>query len=199
MTSKVNTKRAKLVKAKVKTAKVNKPVVKQVKPPVVKSKPVNSVVDVFIYPNKGLDEIDTVRLTINDHSKAFTALSKAKIDIMSLSMHKLVKALFVELQGANPSKFMFGIKRVYNFGFGLVPKGFNSYKSCITHHNTDGKVCLVLNANKHFGLGEIKSALVKHDVVRETYKTYFKVSLSEKNLPNVVKACQSLVEVSNIG
>jgi hypothetical protein len=210
--SKVNTKRAKLVKAKVKSvksvkvAKVGETAVKQAKATKVvydkakgtlnEVKVAKTEVNVFVYPNKGLGEIDTVRLTINDQNKAFSALNKTHIDIMSLNIHKLVKAVFVELRNANSSKFMFGIKRVYTLGFGLVPKGFNSYKSCITHHINDGKVSLVLNANKHFGMGEIEKALVKVKLSYENHKTYAKLFISEKNLANVVKACQSLAEVS---
>ena len=185
--------------AKVKSAKTVKTPSKQAKPPVVEPKPVESIVDTFIYPNKGKYEIDLVKVNLNGKDKAFTALSKAKLDISALKLNDLVKQLFIELKQANPSKFMFGYKNVYSFGFGLVPKGFNSYKAVIAHHNGDGQRSLILNANKHFGMGEIEKALGKLSLAYENHKTYVKLYMSKENIGKVTKACQSLVEVAKVG
>ena len=197
--SKVNSKRAKLVKAKAKSANVGTSKPKQAKPPVVVPKPVESIVNAFMYPNKGKYEIDSVKVSLNGKDQTFTALSKAKLDISALKLNDLVKQLFIELQGANASKFMFGYKNVYSFAFGLVPKGFNSYKAVIAHHNGDGQRSLILNANKHFGMGEIEKALVKLSLAYENHKTYVKLYLSKENVVKVIKACQSLVEVAKVG
>ena len=202
MTSKVNTKRAKLVKAKTKSVKADKAVKsepKQDKPPVVEPKPIESIVSAFIYPNKGKYEIDSVKVSLGGKDQSFTALSKAKLDIKALKLNDLVKQLFIELQGANVAKFMFGYKNVYSFAFGLVPVGFNSYKAVIAHHNGDGQRSLVLNANKHFGMGEIEKALVKLSLAYENHKSYVKLYLSKENVGKVIKACQSLVEVAKVG
>ena len=94
---------------------------------------------------------------------------------------------------------MFGYKNVYSFAFGLVPKGFNSYKSVITHHIGDGQRSLIINANKHFGMGEIEKALVKLSLAYENHKTYVKLYMSKENIGKVVKACQSLLEVAKVG
>jgi len=197
--SKVNTKRAKMVVAKAKVAKVVKTVVKQDNPPVVEPKPVESSVDCFVYPNKGKYEIDSVKVSLSGKDQSFTALSKVKLDISALKLNDLVKSLFIELKQANPSKFMFGYKNVYSFAFGLVPKGFNSYKAVIAHHNGDGQRALILNANKHFGMGEIEKALVKLSLSFENHKTYVKLYLSKENVVKVTKACQSLVEANVVG
>lgn len=203
--TKVNSKRAKLVKAKVKSVKSAKVVkvvasaLKTDKPPVVVPKPVESIVDVFVYPNKGKYEIDSVKVSLSGKDQSFTALSKVKLDIQALKLNDLVKQLFIELRNANASKFMFGYKNVYSFAFGLVPKGFNSYKAVIAHHNGDGQRSLILNANKHFGMGEIEKALVKVKLSFENHKTYVKLYLSKENVAKVVKVCQSLVEVPSVG
>ena len=197
--SKVNSKRAKLVKAKAKSANVGTSKPKQAKPPVVVPKPVESIVNAFMYPNKGKYEIDSVKVSLNGKDQTFTALSKAKLDISALKLNDLVKQLFIELQGANASKFMFGYKNVYSFAFGIVPLGFNSYKAVIAHHNGDGQRSLVLNANKHFGMTEIEKALVKLSLAYENHKTYVKLYISKENVVKVVKACQSLVEVAKVG
>jgi len=200
--NKVNKKRAKLVEPKAKSAKAvvtGESMPKQDKPALVVPKPVASIVDAFIYPNKGKFEIDSVKVSINGKDQTFTALSKAKLDIAGLKLNDLLKALFVELQGANASKFMFGYKNAYNFAFGIVPKGFNSYKCVIAHHNGDGQRSLILNANKHFGMGEIEKALAKVKLSFENHKTYVKLYVSKENIGNVTKACQSLLEVSQTG
>ena len=200
--SKVNTKRAKLVKAKVKAVKAVKvpaSALKVDKPAVVEPKPVESSVDCFVYPNKGKYEIDSVKVSLSGKDQSFTALSKVKLDISALKLNDLVKSLFIELKQANPSKFMFGYKNVYSFAFGLVPKGFNSYKAVIAHHNGDGQRALILNANKHFGMGEIEKALVKLSLSFENHKTYAKLYLSKENVVKVTKACQSLVEANVVG
>lgn len=200
--SKVNTKRAKLVKAKAKSAKVVKvpdSALKVDKPPVVALKPVESIVDAFIYPNKGKYEVDSVKVNLNGKDQSFTALSKAKLDISALKLNDLVKQLFIELKGANIAKFQFGYKNVYSFGFGLVPKGFNSYKCVIAHHNGDGQRSLIVNSNKHFGMTQIESVFTKVGLAYENHKTYVKLYLSKENIGKVVKACQSLVEVSAKG
>ena len=200
--SKVNSKRAKLVKAKaksVKEVKVPSSALKTDKVAEVKAKVVESVVNAFMYPNKGKYEIDQVKVSLNGKDQAFTALSKVKLDIQALKLNDLIKQLFIELKGAKVSKFMFAYKNVYNLAFGLVPLGFNSYKSVITHHNGDGQRSLIINANKHFGMGEIEKALVKLSLAYENHKTYVKLYLSKENIGKVVKACQSLVEVSKVG
>ena len=215
--SKVNNKRAKLVKAKVKSVKVSssagtgsaKVSSTEVKHAKVGSKAgagadghvkvSSNEVNVFIYPNKGKYEIDSVKVSLNGKDQAFTALSKAKLDISALKLNDLVKQLFIELRNANASKFMFGYKNVYSFAFGIVPLGFNSYKAVIAHHNGDGQRSLILNANKHFGMGEIEKALVKLSLAYENHKTYVKLYLSKENVGKVVKACQSLVEVAKVG
>ena len=197
--SKVNAKRAKLVKAKAKSTKVDEPVVKQDEAASVEPKPVESTVDAFIYPNKGKYEIDSVKVNLSGKDQTFTALSKAKLDISALKLNDLLKALFIELRQANASKFMFGYKNVYSFAFGLVPKGFNSYKCVIAHHNGDGQRALILNANKHFGMGEIEKALAKVKLSYENHKTYVKLYISKENAVNLTKACQSLLEVSQTG
>ena len=202
MSSKINTKRAKLVKAKAKSAKVDKMTeiaVNKVIDAVIKPKPVESTVDAFVYPNKGKYEIDSVKVSLNGKDQSFTALSKVKLDIQALKLNDMLKALFVDLRNANASKFMFGYKNVYSFAFGLVPKGFNSYKAVIVHHNGDGQRSLILNANKHFGMGEIEKALVKLSVAYENHKTYVKLYISKENISKVTKACQSLVEVTAVG
>ena len=202
MTSKINTKRAKLVKAKVKSVKAVKTgesMPKQDKPVVVEPKPIESIVSAFMYPNKGKYEIDQVKVSLNGKDQTFTALSKAKLDIQALKMNDLLKALFVELRQANASKFMFGYKNAYNYAFGIVPKGFNSYKAVIAHHNGDGQRSLILNANKHFGMGEIEKALVKLSLAYENHKTYVKAYISKENSAKLTKACQSLLEVSQVG
>ena len=200
--SKVNSKRAKMVVAKTKVVKAAKVVAskpKQAKPPVVAPKPVESVVNAFMYPNKGKYEIDSVKVSLNGKDQTFKALSKAKLDISALKLNDLVKQLFIELRDAKTSKFMFAYKNVYSFAFGIVPLGFNSYKAVIAHHNGDGQRSLVLNANKHFGMTEIEKALVKLSLTYENHKTYVKLYLSKENVAKVVKACQSLVEVAKVG
>ena len=200
--SKVNVKRAKMTVAKVKSAKavkIGESMPKQDKPPVDIPKPVESTVDAFIYPNKGKYEIDQVKVSLGGKDQSFTALSKAKLDISALKLNGMLKALFIELRRANASKFMFGYKNVYSFAFGLVPKGFNSYKAVIAHHNGDGQRSLILNANKHFGMGEIEKALVKLSLAYENHKTYVKLYISKENIAKVTKACQSLVEVTTVG
>ena len=187
--SKVNKKRATLVKANIKSAKVVETAVK----------PVESSVNVFVYPNKGKFELDSVKVSLNGKDQSFTALTKAKFDINGLKLNDLVKSLFIDLRLANTSKFMFGYKNVYSFAFGLVPLGFNSYKSVITHHNGDGQRSLILNANKHFGMTQIESTLVKLGIAYENHKSYVKLYLSKENLVKVTKACQSLVEVNVTG
>ena len=209
MTSKVNTKRAKLVKAKVKTAKAVK-VVKNGRKPAKPTKIVydslkgtlNEVdvakteVNVFVYPNKGKYEIDEVKVNINGKDKVYAALTKTHMDINALKLNDLVKQLFIGLINANPSKFMFGYKNVYSFAFGLVPKGFNSYKAVIAHHIGDGQRSLILNANKHFGMGEIEKALAKLSLAYENHKSYVKLYMSKENIGKVTKACQGLVEIN---
>ena len=200
--SKVNSKRAKMTVAKVKrvkAVKTSETIVKQDKLPVVEPTSVESIVSAFMYPNKGKYEIDQVKVSLNGKDQAFTALSKAKLDIRALKLNDLVKQLFIELRQANASKFMFGYKNVYNYAFGLVPKGFNSYKAVIAHHNGDGQRSLILNANKHFGMGEIEKALVKLSLAYENHKSYVKLYLSKENITKVIKACQSLVEVAKVG
>jgi len=197
--SKVNKKRATLVKAKVESAKVLETAVEPVKSPITESKPVESSVNVFVYPNKGKFELDSVKVSLNGKDQSFTALTKAKFDINGLKLNDLVKSLFIDLRLANTSKFMFGYKNVYSFAFGLVPLGFNSYKSVITHHNGDGQRSLILNANKHFGMTQIESTLVKLGIAYENHKSYVKLYLSKENLVKVTKACQSLVEVNVTG
>ena len=200
--SKVNSKRAKLVKAKVKVVKAVKTgevKADEAKVADVKAKVVESIVNAFMYPNKGKYEIDSVKVSLNGKDQTFTALSKAKLDISALKLNDLVKQLFIELREANASKFMFGYKNVYSFAFGIVPLGFNSYKAVIAHHNGDGQRSLVLNANKHFGMTEIEKALVKLSLAYENHKTYDKLYISKENVVKVVKACQSLVEVAKVG
>jgi len=200
--SKVNAKRAKMTVAKVKSAKsvkTSKTEPKQAKADVVVPTPVESIVNAFVYPNKGKYEIDQVKVNLNGKDQSFTALSKAKLDISALKLNDLVKQLFIGLKDANASKFMFGYKNVYSFAFGIVPLGFNSYKAVIAHHNGDGQRSLVLNANKHFGMGEIEKALVKLSLAYENHKTYVKLYLSKENVVKVIKACQSLVEVAKVG
>ena len=197
--SKVNSKRAKLVKANIKSAKVVETAVKPVEVVVVEPKPVESSVNVFVYPNKGKFELDSVKVSLNGKDQSFTALTKAKLDINGLKLNDLVKSLFIDLRLANANKFMFGYKNVYSFAFGLVPLGFNSYKSVITHHNGDGQRSLILNANKHFGMTQIESTLGKLSVAYENHKSYVKLYLSKENIAKVTKACQSLVEVNVTG
>ena len=197
--TKVNVKRAKLVKAKVKSVKAPSSALKVDKPAVIEPKPVNSIVDAFVYPNKGKYEIDSVKVSQGGKDQTFTALSKVKLDINGLKLNDMLKALFIELKGANASKFMFGYKNVYSFAFGLVPKGFNSYKCVIAHHNGDGQRALILNANKHFGMTEIEKALVKLSLAYENHKTYVKLYISKENIGKVTKVCQSLLEVSQTG
>jgi len=200
--TKVNSKRARMTVAKVKSAKAvktSKTVVKPDKVDVVEPKPIESIVDAFLYPNKGKYEIDSVKVSLNGKDQAFTALSKAKLDISALKLNNLVKQLFIELRQANASKFMFAYKNVYSFAFGLVPLGFNSYKAVIAHHNGDGQRSLIINSNKHFGLTEIEKALAKLSLTCENHKTYVKLYLSKENVAKVIKACQSLVEVAKVG
>ena len=200
--SKVNSKRAKLVKAKVKVVKAVKTgevKADEAKVADVKAKVVESIVNAFMYPNKGKYEIDSVKVSLNGKDQTFKALSKAKLDISALKLNDLVKQLFIELRDAKTSKFMFAYKNVYSFAFGIVPLGFNSYKAVIAHHNGDGQRSLVLNANKHFGMTEIEKALVKLSLTYENHKTYVKLYLSKENVAKVVKACQSLVEVAKVG
>lgn len=217
--SKVNSKRAKLVKAKVKSTEILKTAVEQDKPPVVEPKPAKeqkikydkdkgtlnivdvakTEVNVFVYPNKGKYEIDQVKVSLSGKDEVYAALTKTHMDISALKLNDLVKQLFIELRQANASKFMFGYKNAYNFAFGLVPKGFNSYKAVIAHHNGDGHRSLILNANKHFGMGEIEKVLVKLGLAYENHKTYVKLYLSKENVSKVIKACQSLAEVTQVG
>ena len=193
----------KVVKAKVKVSDVVEPVtVKQgelATIPKVTAPAIDGHVMAFVYPNKGKYEIDTVKVNLGGKDQSFAALTKVKLDIQALKLNDLLKALFVELKQANSSKFMFGYKNAYNFAFGIVPKGFNSYKSVITHHNGDGQRSLILNANKHFGMTEIEKTLAKLSISFENHKTYIKLYISKENLVNVTKACQSLVEVNVTG
>ena len=197
--SKVNKKRATLVKAQVKSVQVVETAAKPAEVAVVESKPVESSITAFVYPNKGKIEIDSVKVNLNGKDQSFTALSMAKLDIQALKLNDLVKALFVDLKYANADKFMFGYKNAYNFAFGIVPKGFNSYKCVIAHHNGDGQRSLIVNANKYFGMTEIEKALVKLGIAYENHKSYIKLYLSKENLVKVTKACQSLVEVTVAG
>jgi len=193
----------KVVRAKVKVSEVVNPVaVKQgelVTIPKVAPKVIDSSIMAFVYPNKGKYEIDTVKVNLNGKDQSFTALTMAKLDIQALKLNDLLKALFVDLKQVNANKFQFGYKNAYNFAFGIVPKGFNSYKSVITHHNGDGQRSLILNANKHFGMTEIEKTLAKLSISFENHKTYIKLYISKENLVNVTKACQSLVECSAVG
>jgi len=193
----------KVVKAKVKVSDVVEPVaVKQgelstIPKAVVPS--VDSSIMAFVYPNKGKYEIDTIKVNLNGKDQSFNALTKVKLDISALKLNELVKSLFIDLRLANSTKFQFGYKNAYNFAFGLVPQGFNSYKCVIAHHNGDGPRSLIVNANKHFGMSEIEKTLAKLSISFENHKTYVKLYLSKENLANVTKACQSLVECSVAG
>ena len=193
----------KVVKAKVKVSEVVKPVaVKQgelVTMPKAAAPAIDSSIMAFVYPNKGKYEIDSVKVNLSGKDQSFNALTMAKLDIQALKLNDLVKALFVDLKQANIDKFQFGYKNAYNFAFGIVPKGFNSYKAVISHHNGDGARSLIVNANKHFGMTQIESALVKLSVAYENHKSYVKLYLSKENLAKVTKACQSLVECSAVG
>jgi len=193
----------KVVKAKVKVSEVvNSVAVKQgelVTIPKAAPKVIDSSIMAFVYPNKGKYEIDTVKVNLNGKDQSFSALTKVKLNINDLKLNDLLKSLFVNLKQANADKFMFGYKNAYNFAFGIVPKGFNSYKSVITHHNGDGQRSLILNANKHFGMTEIEKTLAKLSISFENHKTYIKLYISKENLVNVTKACQSLVECSAVG
>jgi len=193
----------KVVKAKVKVSDVVEPVtVKQgelATTPKVVAPSINSNIMAFVYPNKGKFELDSVKVNLNGKDQNFTALSMAKFDIQALKLNDLVKSLFVDLKQANIDKFQFGYKNAYTFAFGIVPKGFNSYKCVIAHHNADGQRSLIVNANKHFGMTEIEKALTKLSISFENHKTYVKLYLSKENLANVTKACQSLVECSAVG
>lgn len=201
----------KVVKAKVKVSnEVVKPVaVKQGELVVKQSRlvtmpkaaplPIDSNIMAFVYPNKGKYEIDSVKVNLNGKDQVFTALTMAKLDIQALKLNDLIKDLFVNLKQANIDKFQFGYKNAYNFAFGIVPKGFTSYKCVVAHHNGDGARSLILNSNKHFGMTEIEKTLVKLSISFENHKTYVKVYLSKENLANVIKACQSLVECSAVG
>jgi len=193
----------KVVKAKVKVSEVVEPVaVKQgelVTMPKAVVSSIDSSIMAFVYPNKGKFEIDTVKVNLNGKDQSFTALSMAKLDIQALKLNDLIKALFVNLKQANIDKFQFGYKNAYNFAFGIVPKGFNSYKCVIAHHNGDGARSLILNANKHFGMTEIEKALVKVGIAYENHKSYVKLYLSKENLAKVTSACQNLVECGSVG
>ena len=193
----------KVVKAKVKVSDVVEPVtVKQgelATTPKVVAPSINSNIMAFVYPNKGKFELDSVKVNLNGKDQNFTALSMAKFDIQALKLNDLVKSLFVDLKQANIDKFQFGYKNAYTFAFGIVPKGFNSYKCVIAHHNADRQRSLIVNANKHFGMTEIEKALTKLSISFENHKTYVKLYLSKENLANVTKACQSLVECSAVG
>jgi len=193
----------KVVKAKVKSVEAVNPVaVKQgelVTMPKAAAPAIDSSIMAFVYPNKGKYEIDSVKVNLSGKDQSFNALTMAKLDIQALKLNDLVKALFVDLKQANTSKFMFGYKNAYNFAFGIVPKGFNSYKCVIAHHNGDGARSLIVNANKHFGMTEIEKALVKVGIAYENHKSYVKLYLSKENLVKVTKACQSLVECSAVG
>lgn len=191
--SKVNSKREKLVKAKVKSTKVavkaDKPVIKQeTNEPVI-----NSIVNAFIYPNKGKYEIDSVKVNLNGKDQTFTALSKVKLDIQALKLNDLVKQLFVGIQQINDNKFQFGYKNVYGYAFGIVPKGFNSYKAVISHHNSDGHRSIIVNSNKHFGMIGIEKALTNVKAAYENHKTYVKLYVSKENITNLIKAFKSLI------
>jgi len=193
----------KVVKAKVKVVDaVNPTTVKQgelVSEPKATALPIDGHVMAFVYPNKGKFEIDEVKVNLNGKDQAFKTLTKVKLDIQALKLNELVKALFIDLRLANSSKFQFGYKNAYTFAFGIVPKGFNSYKCVIAHHVDNGERSLIINANKHFGMTEIEKALGKLSVSFENHKTWVKLYLSKENLVNVTKACQSLVECSVAG
>ena len=193
----------KVVKAKVKSVEsVELVTVKQgelVSEPKAVVPAIDGHVMAFVYPNKGKFEIDTVKVNLNGKDQSFTALSMAKLDISALKLNDLIKSLFVNLKQANIDKFQFGYKNAYNFAFGIVPKGFNSYKCVIAHHNGDGARSLIVNANKHFGMTEIEKALVKLGIAYENHKSYVKLYLSKENLAKVTSACQSLVECSAVG
>lgn len=191
--SKVNTKRAKMVKAKVKSTKV----VKVDKPVIVQetSEVVNSTVDTFVYPNKGKYEIDSVKVNLKGKDETFVALSKVKLNINDLKLNDMVKQLFVAILQVDNNKFMYGYKNVYGYAFGIVPKGFNSYKAVITHHNSDGHRSIIINANKHFGMTEIEKALTGSKVTFENHKTYIKTYVSKENITNLIKAVSGLVSV----
>lgn len=189
---KLNAKRAKMAVPKVKNVNP-KPTPKAI------PKAINSGIQVMVYPNKGKYEIDHVKVNIKGTDKTFTALAKVNLDINELNIHELIKKLFISLTGVNLNKFQYGYKNVYGFAFGIVPKGFNSYKSVITHHKGDGIRSLIINSNKQFGMGEIEKALTKLGLSFENHKTYVKAYVSKENIDKFVKACQGLVEVSLVG
>ena len=184
----------KVVKAKAKASKAVNPVTISKAIPKDEPKAMVNTVQAFVYPNKGKYEIDHVKVNLKGKDETFTALSKAKLDINGLKINDMLKALFVGLVTHNVTKFMYGYKNVYGYAFGIVPKGFNSYKAVIAHHNGDGQRSLIINANKHFGMGEIEKALTKVKVSYENHKTYTKLYVSKENIDNVTKACQSLCE-----
>lgn len=199
--SKVNSKRAKMVVAKVKNVN-SKPKAKETTKaslPKAEPKAINSTIQAMVYPNKGKYEIDHVKVNLKGSDKSFTALAKVNIDINELNIHELIKKLFNGLTMHDKGKFMFGYKNVYGFAFGIVPKGFNSYKSVITHHKGDGIRSLIINSNKQFGMGEIEKVLTKLSLSFENHKTYIKAYVSKENIDKFVKACQGLVGVSQIG
>lgn len=208
---KVNSKRAKLVKAKVKSAKVveakaDKLVIKQgeAEQGVPKQseadqdviEPIESIVSAFVYPNKGKYEVNSVKINIAGKDQDFKASTKAKLDIDKLKLNDMLKQLFKSLSALDANKFMYGYKNVYNYAFGIVPKGFNSYKCVIAHHNGNGQRALLINSNKHFGMTEIEKALTAGKLTYENHKTYVLTYVSKENIDKLIKACSGLVSVT---
>jgi hypothetical protein len=154
-----------------------------------------SIISCHVYPNKGKHEIDTVKANISGKDKEFKALTKHDIDIKTLKLSPVIIELFCSLTKLNNEKYMFSYKNVYGYAFGITPKGFNSYKSVITHHNTDGNRSLIVNANKHFGIDHIVSTIKAFDLSYEHHKTYIKMYVTKENLKTLVKACKQLLGI----
>ncbi len=160
-----------------------------------KDKQAKSVVNCFIYPNKGKNEVDTVKVTLNEKKVTFPALSKAKLDIASLDVSGLVKSFFIGLNSPKLADCQFVYKNAYSVVFGLGEVRPSSYKCVIANHLTDGLSTLVFNQSKPFQIDQIKSALSKADLSFIPKATYCYVTLSKDNLVKVIKMARGLLKL----
>lgn len=174
---------------KVNKAKSAKPAVKQVK----------TTVPVFVYPNKGKNELDEVLININGKDQWFKALSEHKLDISSLKLNDLVKQFYGGLSNMQLSGFRFVYKRVYGIAFGFGIDRQTSYKCLLAHHTANGHRALVLNQTGLTTIEQIDSALDKQGLSAEKAATYRVVHLTKENISKVTKAAIQLLKLKAIG
>lgn len=175
-----------------------KPVVKGKKRQI-KSDKVNSTVGVFVYPNKGKDELDSALVSVSGKDTWLKSLSEHKLDISTLKLHDLVKQFYTGFANMQLSGIKFAYKRVYGLSFGFALDRPSSYKCAIAHHNANGLRALVFNQSGLMTLEQIDAALDKQGISSEKQATYRVVQLSKENLAKVSKATIQLLKLKAVG